>query len=122
MRPCHVAFALLAGAAIARPLAGQASAFRPHPSPLYSVALTEAALPAADTLNLPKTYWKEGALMVGIPTAMLGAYGGYGLCGMDESSDPPNCALAAVGGALVGGLIGATTGALIGGLFLKPTS
>jgi len=91
----------------------QASHMRPAPSPLFRAAPPQGA--SADTLNLPKTYAKEGALIGGIPMLVIGGVVGRGLCGMDESSDPPNCALAAVGGALVGATIGAITGALIGG-------
>jgi hypothetical protein len=96
---------------------GQSSAFRPHASVLFEVA---PPLPAAvDTLNLPKTYWKEGALIGGIPMLVFGGLAGRELCETSESADPPNCALATFGTALIFGAMGGVAGAMVGGLFEK---
>jgi hypothetical protein len=69
---------------------------------------------STDTLHLPRTYWKEGALMVGIPSAIFGAALGSGMCGMDDSVGK-DCTLSGLAfGAVLGG-VGAITGTLIGG-------
>jgi hypothetical protein len=106
-----VAFATLA----ALPLAAQSASLRPAASSLFRSS--EAAAPT-DTLHLPRTYWKEGALIVGIPSAIFGAALGSGMCGMEESIGK-NCTLSGLAfGAVLGG-VGAITGALIGGQIEK---
>jgi hypothetical protein len=109
---------LLAVAALVPATArAQVAAFRPRPSSLF--APPPAALPAADTLDLPSTYWREGALIAGIPGFFFGGYAGNGLCGMDESGES-DCTLAMLGGAVMGAVVFGVTGAMIGGMIEKP--
>ena len=97
-------------------LAAQQSALRPRPSSLF-------VPPVVPTDSVPshETYWKTGALVGGIPSAIFGGALGLGLCGMDDSAGGgSSCAGAAIGMGLLLGGIGAITGALIGGQFEKP--
>ncbi len=94
--------------------ATQQAALRPRPSALFVVPA-----PAADTLRLAPTYWKEGALIGGIPMAILGAIAGHGLCEWADESGNDNCVLAAVGTGVLSGGVGAIVGALIGAQFHK---
>ncbi|MEO6068230.1 MAG: hypothetical protein ABJB33_03565 [Gemmatimonadota bacterium] len=96
----------------------QTSPFRPSASVLFARPAVNTAW--ADTLNLPRTYWIEGAVITGIPSAVFGGMLGYGFCGYDSGSAGENCVLQAIGGALLLGVAGAIPGALIGGLFEKP--
>lgn len=100
---------------IPAPAIAQRPLVRPSASLLFRP--TEATGAPADTLNVSRTYWKEGALIVGIPSAIFGGALGSGLCGMDESSSGKNCALSALAFGVVLGGVGAITGALIGGQF-----
>jgi hypothetical protein len=74
----------------------------------------------ADTLHLPKTYWKEGALITGIPSAVFGGALAYGFCGYDSGGGKENCLPGVIGAAAFFGVIGAIPGAMIGALFDKP--
>lgn len=97
-----------------RPGAAQSGFLRPASSSLFRPAPVGIA---SDTLHLPKTYAKQGALIVGIPSAIFGGALGIGLCHFNETPGEKNCILPALGfAAFVGGL-GALTGALIGGQF-----
>ncbi|MBW8772055.1 MAG: hypothetical protein JF590_01980, partial [Gemmatimonadetes bacterium] len=96
--------------------AGAAEPRLPRPA---SSALFRQPPPGAssDTLHLPRTYARRGALIVGIPSAIFGAAAGIGLCHLNDSAQQKDCTLSALGfGAFLGG-IGALTGALIGGQF-----
>ena len=97
-------------------LAAQRPALRPRPSVLYSLP----AAPAPDTIGGPRTYWKEGALLGGIPLGIAGYLLFSGLCDQDDSAGGGrNCGAKGLGGAALGFLIGAVPGALIGGQFHK---
>ena len=96
----------------------QTSPFRASASVLFARPAVNTAW--ADTLNLPRTYWIEGAVITGIPSAVFGGMLGSGFCGNDSGSAGENCVLKAISGALVFGIAGAIPGALIGGLFEKP--
>ena len=99
---------------IARAGAAQTAPIRPASSALFRPA---AVVARSDTLHLPKTYWKEGALIVGIPSAIFGGALGIGLCHYSETPGEKNCILPALGLAAFMGGLGAITGALIGGQF-----
>ncbi len=112
LRTLIVSVALATSGAV--PGAAQVSLPRPAPSSLFRAPMTS---PATDTLHLPRTYWKEGALIVGIPSAIFGGALGIGLCHFSDTPGGKNCTLPALGmAAFIGGL-GAITGALIGGQF-----
>ena len=96
-------------------LQGQQASLAPHPSVLFVPPWTEAGAAPA---TLTRTYWKEGAIALGVPMGMLGALALHGLCEDSETSHP-NCTGAAVGGAVFGFFLGAVPGALIGGQFKK---
>ena len=70
---------------------------------------------ASDTLHLPKTYARTGALIVGIPSAIFGGALGIGLCHFSDTRGGKNCTLPALGMAAFFGGLGAVTSALIGG-------
>ncbi len=107
-------------AALATLLPAAASAQQPRVRPSASVLFRPAPVAAAsDTLHLPRTYWKEGALIVGIPSALFGGAVGVGLCGLNESGNDSSCVGAPIGMAIFFGALGAITGALIGGQFNK---
>jgi len=54
---------------VVRPGAAQTAQLRPVSFVLFRPPAVAAP---SDTLHLPKTYWKEGALIVGIPSAIFG--------------------------------------------------
>ena len=113
---CRILLMACCGALVlASPLAAQQASLRPHPSSLFVAPATVAA----DSLHLPPTYWKEGALIGGVPMAVLGGLAFHGLCEWNDESGDANCAAAAAGGALFSGILGAIVGALIGGQFHK---
>jgi hypothetical protein len=94
-------------------LKAQTAAFRPHTSILFApLALTPGP---SDTLNLPKTYAREGALIGGIPGLLLGAVAGRMVCQAGE-----DCTSSTISGALTGAVVFGITGALIGGAIEKP--
>ncbi len=68
--------------------------------------------------QLPKTYWKEGALIGGGAAGILGGFMGYGFCGMSETSHS-SCALQALGGAVIVGMMGAVLGGFTGSFIEK---
>ena len=109
---------LLATVLLAVPaaLAAQRPALRPRPSVLYSLP----AAPTTDTIGGPRTYWKEGALLGGVPLGIAGYLLFSGLCEQDDSAGGGrHCGTQGLGGAALGFLIGAIPGALIGGQFHK---
>lgn len=95
-------------------LGAQQSAYHPAASVLFVPPL---ATPVAETST--ETYWKTGALVVGIPSAVFGGAIGAGLCGLDDSAGHKSCAGPALGMAALFGIMGGTVGALIGGQFHK---
>lgn len=102
---------------VPRTAAAQAAQLRPAPSELFR-PMSGSASP--DTLNLPKTYWKEGAVMGGAIVGVQGARFGYWGCrDTDSGGTGKNCGLSSIGGFVGGFLLGAIPGMLIGGLFEK---
>ena len=97
-------------------LSAQTSAYHPSASLLF----TRPASAASEGASPPATYWKTGALVVGIPSAILGAAVGTGLCGLNDSAGRKSCVAPAVGTAVLFGIMGGAVGALIGGQFHKP--
>lgn len=95
-------------------LAAQQSALRPRPSSLFVPPAV-----AADSVKLAPTYWREGALIGGIPMAILGGIAGHDLCEWADDAGNDDCMLATVGTAVLSGGVGAIVGALIGGQFHK---
>lgn len=97
-------------------LLAQASAYRPAASVLFVPPRDVAA----DSTRLPETYWKEGALVLGIPMALIAGDFVYQFCkDPDSGTQPRNCAARGLGGAAIGFVIGAIPGALIGGQIHK---
>ena len=97
-------------------LSAQASACHPAASALFTPARD---LPA-DSIHYPGTYWKEGALVLGIPFALIAGDFAYQMCkDPDSGTRPRHCVANGLGGAAVGFVIGAVPGALIGGLIRK---
>ncbi len=70
---------------------------------------------AADSVRIPATHWKAGAVVGGTVLGLLGAAAFVGLCGYDSPCQHP--AAAAVGGFALGAVVGFGLGALIGGQF-----
>ena len=100
-----------------RPGAAQAIALRPAASPLFRAAPIDVP---SDSLNLPKTYWKEGAVISGAVVGLLGyQFAHWGCTDTDSGGDGRNCDLKSMAGFAVGFLAGAIPGALIGGQFKK---
>jgi len=94
-------------------LKAQVASFRPRPSILFR---PPAPAPSpSDTLNLPRTYAMEGALIGGIPGLLLGAAVGRGICEAGEE-----CTASTISGALTGAVVFGITGALIGGSIERP--
>jgi len=107
------AIAALIGAGSSQ-LAAQQPAYHPSASVLFTPPTS--APPAAEPTE---TYWKTGALVVGIPSAVFGGAVGVGLCGLNDSAGRKSCVGPALGMGLLFGVIGGTVGALIGGQFHK---
>lgn len=107
---------LLASLCVTRPplLAAQRPAIAPAPSVLF-----QRAEPAAPSPSPTPTYWKEGALIGGIPLGILGFALANGLCGSGDGGSGDHCTLAGLGGAAFGFLTGAVVGSLIGGQIPK---
>ena len=96
-------------------LAAQQFELRPRPSPLFAPRSA-----GSDTAHVASTYWKEGALIGGIPMAILGGIAGADLCEWADGTGNDNCVVATVGTALLSGLVGGIVGGLIGAQFHKP--
>ncbi len=97
-------------------LAAQQAAIAPRASVLFAATPS----PAADPVTPRATYWKEGALLGGVPMGIAGYLLVSGLCDQDDSAGGgQHCGLKGLGGAVVGFLIGAVPGALIGGQIQK---
>ncbi len=109
---------LLSGVLLGLPsqASAQVAELRPTSSVLFRAEPVH--LVAADSLNLPRTHWKEGATLLGGFGAVAGVLIGVGFCGYD-GAPTENCARDTVLTALLLGLSGATIGALIGGQFPK---
>jgi hypothetical protein len=112
LRTALVLLGVLVG--FAAQASAQVAELRPAPSVLFRAEPTPEA--QVDSLNIPPTYWKEGALVGGAILGVTGAVLMHGLCGMDG---PDNCGGALIGGAILGFFLGAIPGALIGGQFPK---
>ena len=68
----------------------------------------------------PRTYWLEGALIVGVPFALLGAlFAGHGCSDPDSGAGEGPCWDNVLLGVVVGFGTGASLGGLIGGQFKK---
>jgi hypothetical protein len=97
-----------------------------HPAPLrapswIAPASFRRAAPvratAGDSTRIPRTYWFEGAALLGSVSGVLGAVMGVDLCGYDQDCRRP--VLAAFEGLFIVGVVGFGVGALIGGQFPK---
>ena len=94
----------------------QATPPRPAASVLFRPVADAAT---SDTLHLPRTYWKEGALIGGIPAALFGLlYVGPEFCRFSEDPDY-NCTLGTLASGILLGATGAFVGLMIGGQFPK---
>ena len=100
-------------------LGSQASAqvaeLRPAPSILFYSA--PAQVMDADSLNIPPTHWKTGALIGAGAGVATGLWFGYKMCGFDGPRE--NCAPGMIASALLFGFVGYGLGALVGGQFPK---
>ncbi len=65
------------------------------------------------------TYWKEGALITGIPTGILFGAIVYRFCTDPDGGAQENCGLKSVGLGILGAIAGAIPGALIGAMIPK---
>jgi hypothetical protein len=97
-----------------------------HPAPLTAPTwiappsigpAAPASAIAADSTRIPRTYWFEGAALLGSVSGVLGAVMGVDLCGYDQDCRRP--VLAALEGLLIVGVVGFGVGAMIGGQFPK---
>lgn len=114
---CRILCVLLVASAARVP---GVAAQRAMPAPHASVLFSPAPETAADSTNVHPTYWKEGALLGGIPVGLAGYLLFRGLCDQDDTpGGGKNCGLAGLGGAVLGFFIGAIPGALIGGQIEK---
>ncbi len=112
MRLTFTSLLAIAAPFVPATLKAQTAAFRPRPSILFQ---PPAPAPGpADTLNLPKTHAKEGALIGGSLGLLLGAAVGRGICEVGEE-----CTSSKISGALAGAMAFGITGALIGGAIEK---
>jgi hypothetical protein len=121
MRDHVTAIGLSLGAALL-PAAARAQGPRLHWQPVHATAHWHGtpratSRPAIDTTRIPSTYWLEGALIGGGALGVLAASTGLELCHYDGPCHAP--VAAAVGGFVLGGLIGSGVGALIGGQIPK---
>jgi hypothetical protein len=66
---------------------------------------------------IPRTYWLEGAGILGAAAGLFGVYAGVELCHYSEGCHNP--VPGAVAGLLIVGVVGFGLGALIGGQFPK---
>jgi hypothetical protein len=109
---------LLLGVLVGLPsmASAQVAGLRPSPSVLFTTAPLSPV--DSDSLNLPRTHWKEGAILLGGFGTVAGVLIGVGFCGYDGASTA-NCPRDTALTALLLGLSGATIGALIGGQFPK---
>lgn len=74
-----------------------------------------------DSTNYPRTYWLEGALIGGIPLAILGAVLGGGMCSdPDSGGGTEPCWDDALLRLVIGFGVGGSLGGLIGGSIKKP--
>lgn len=96
--------------------AAQRPALFPRPSSLF----VPAPASGPDSVTIHPTYWKEGALIGGIPMAILGGIAGHGLCEWSDGTGNDDCVMATLGTAVLSGLVGGIVGGLIGAQFHKP--
>ena len=97
-----------------------AAAQHPRVQPFASALFRPTAVASpSDTVHLPETHWKEGALIGAIPAALFGlAYVGPEFCRYSE--DPNyNCTLGTLASGILLGATGAFIGLMIGGQFPK---
>jgi hypothetical protein len=100
----------------------RAIAQRPElPTPVARVAPSLFA-PAApqvrlDSVVIPPTHWREGAIIGGALLGLVTAVGALELCGFDAPCHNPGFYF--LGGLAGGGIVGFGLGALIGGQFPK---
>ena len=93
------------------------------PSTTHAVRSSEEVAPRSlvvlpDSVVYPATYWKEGLLIVGGLTGLLGAAFAGGFCASGEGGGE-DCGIKAIGGFVFLGGTGGTIGALIGGSIPK---
>jgi hypothetical protein len=92
---------------------------------LSYIAAEDSAAPRIAPIELgdstpPRTYWLEGALIAGIPLALLGAgMAGWACSNKDSGGGQSPCWDNEVLGAVVGFGTGASFGALVGGQIKK---
>lgn len=84
-------------------------------SPALYAGLVEPGALSQDTLELPRTYWKEGALVGGATLGTIALVVSLGACADTDSVQEDKRAGCVLGSTAVSALLGATLGALIGG-------
>jgi hypothetical protein len=89
-------------------------------APTTDTAVPHIPLQVGDSTSIPKTYWLEGALVVGTVFAILAGTLAGGLCAdPDSGGGHEPCWDDALLGGAVGFAAGGSLGALIGGQFKK---
>jgi hypothetical protein len=89
-------------------------------APALDTARQRTSMELSDTTSIPKTYWLEGALVLGTLSGVFFTVLAGGLCSYSESETGPCWDNALLGGVFGFG-IGGTLGGLIGGQFNKPS-
>lgn len=97
---------------------GVVNGIGPLRQPVFESAPIPPAL--ADTsMHIRPTHWVTGAAIGGTALGLLTGFTAMAVCGMDDSSAGLSTGLCFVSGLLGGALLGGTIGALIGGQFPK---
>ena len=84
-------------------------------SPALYAGVVEPWSLSQDTLDLPRTRWKEGALIGGATLGTIALVISLGWCADTDSVQEDQRARCVLGSTAVSALLGATIGALIGG-------
>jgi len=84
-------------------------------APAASSRSTSWSATVRDSTRIPRTYWLEGAGIVGALSGLFGVYLGVDLCDNTEGCHSP--VPGALAGLVIVGVVGFGVGALIGGQF-----
>lgn len=90
--------------------------------PTRTEAFPRLDLGQPDSVSVPQTHWKKGAVIGGLALGIPALLIGLAWCGDPDSGSDRSAAACVIGGTAVATLTGATIGALIGGQFPKHQS